>query len=160
MAGAMAGAGTSIWEATIWCPKNKIFCAECSRTVRTWKKRQFYDCLGWWIEPLKIGRRHIFVFDALKYFQVGTRSVGELVQFYYLWKKTERHDVFANSFRIEKKKYTLHPGTTDYMERLVPIPVHMHLLNLSFSISSQLKRGGAYFFLPNLYSEHWTLGWS
>ena len=26
--------------------------------------------------------------------------------------------VFANSFRIEKKKYTLHPGTTDYMERL------------------------------------------
>ncbi len=44
--------------------------------------------------------------------------MGELVQFYYLWKKTERHDVFANSFRIEKKKYTLHPGTTDYMERL------------------------------------------
>ena len=27
------------------------------------------------------------------------------------------NDVFANSFRIEKKKYTLHPGTTDYMER-------------------------------------------
>ena len=25
--------------------------------------------------------------------------------------------MFANSFRIEKKKYTLHPGTTDYMER-------------------------------------------
>ncbi len=49
--------------------------------------------------------------------KVGTRAVGELVQFYYLWKKTERHDVFANSFRIEKKKYTLHPGTTDYMER-------------------------------------------
>merc|ERR1712117_519041 len=41
------------------------------------------------------------------------------VQFYYLWKKTERHDVFANSFRIEKKKYTLHPGTTDYMERFM-----------------------------------------
>jgi len=51
--------------------------------------------------------------------KVGTRSVGELVQFYYLWKKTERHDVFANSFRIEKKKYTLHPGTTDYMERFI-----------------------------------------
>ena len=49
--------------------------------------------------------------------KVGTRAVGELVQFYYLWKKTERHDVFANSFRIEKKKYTLHPGTTDSMER-------------------------------------------
>ena len=42
--------------------------------------------------------------------QVRTRSVGELVQFYYLWKKTERHDVFANATRLEKKKYTLHPG--------------------------------------------------
>ena len=57
-------------------------------------------------------------FHSIQNQKVGTRSVGELVQFYYLWKKTERHDVFANSFRIEKKKYTLHPGTTDYMERL------------------------------------------
>ena len=56
-------------------------------------------------------------FHSIQNQKVGTRSVGELVQFYYLWKKTERHDVFANSFRIEKKKYTLHPGTTDYMER-------------------------------------------
>lgn len=58
-------------------------------------------------------------FHSIKAQKVGTRSVGELVQFYYLWKKTERHDVFANSFRIEKKKYTLHPGQTDYMERFV-----------------------------------------
>ena len=56
-------------------------------------------------------------FHSIQNQKVGTRAVGELVQFYYLWKKTERHDVFANSFRIEKKKYTLHPGTTDYMER-------------------------------------------
>merc|ERR1719219_29911 len=59
-------------------------------------------------------------FHSIRQQKVGTRSVGELVQFYYLWKKTERHDVFANSFRIEKKKYTLHPGTTDYMERISP----------------------------------------
>jgi len=58
-------------------------------------------------------------FYSIQSQKVGTRSVGELVQFYYLWKKTERHDVFANSFRIEKKKYTLHPGTTDYMERFM-----------------------------------------
>jgi len=58
-------------------------------------------------------------FHSIQNQKVGTRSVGELVQFYYLWKKTERHDVFANSFRIEKKKYTLHPGTTDYMERFM-----------------------------------------
>jgi len=58
-------------------------------------------------------------FYSIKNQKVGTRAVGELVQFYYLWKKTERHDVFANSFRMEKKKYTLHPGTTDYMERFI-----------------------------------------
>merc|ERR1711994_322825 len=58
-------------------------------------------------------------FHSIQSQKVGTRSVGELVQFYYLWKKTERHDVFANSFRIEKKKYTLHPGTTDYTERFI-----------------------------------------
>ena len=49
----------------------------------------------------------MFIYNLQK---VRTRSVGELVQFYYLWKKTERHDVFANSTRLEKKKYTLHPG--------------------------------------------------
>ena len=49
--------------------------------------------------------------------KVGSRSVGEMFQFYYSWKKTERHDVLENSFKIEKKKYNLHPGTTDYMQR-------------------------------------------
>lgn len=52
-------------------------------------------------------------------FQVRTRSVGELVQFYYLWKKSERHDLFANKTRLEKKKYTLHPGLTDFMDRFL-----------------------------------------
>ncbi|KAJ8969366.1 hypothetical protein NQ317_004638 [Molorchus minor] len=51
--------------------------------------------------------------------KVRTRSVGELVQFYYLWKKSERHDVFANKLRLEKKKYTLHPGVTDFMDRFL-----------------------------------------
>ena len=67
-------------------------------------------------------------FHSIQNQKVGTRSVGELVQFYYLWKKTERHDVFANSFRIEKKKYTLHPGTTDYMERWAGKPLKLPLL--------------------------------
>lgn len=48
-----------------------------------------------------------------------TRSVGELVQFYYLWKKSERHDIFANKNKLEKKKYTLHPGLTDFMDRFL-----------------------------------------
>ncbi|XP_050403317.1 mesoderm induction early response protein 1 isoform X1 [Patella vulgata] len=51
--------------------------------------------------------------------KVRTRSVGELVQFYYLWKKTERHDAFANKTRLEKRKYALHPGVTDYMDRFL-----------------------------------------
>lgn len=45
--------------------------------------------------------------------------MGELVQFYYLWKKSERHDIFANKTRLEKKKYTLHPGFTDFMDRFL-----------------------------------------
>ena len=44
--------------------------------------------------------------------QVISRSVGEIVQFYYLWKKTERHDAFACQTRLTKKKYAFHPGIT------------------------------------------------
>ncbi|XP_054709767.1 mesoderm induction early response protein 1-like [Uloborus diversus] len=58
-------------------------------------------------------------FHLIQINKVRTRAVGELVQFYYLWKKTERHDVFASKNRIEKKKYALHPGTTDYMDRFL-----------------------------------------
>ncbi|XP_063231828.1 mesoderm induction early response protein 1 [Bacillus rossius redtenbacheri] len=58
-------------------------------------------------------------FHLIQQNKVRTRSVGELVQFYYLWKKTERHDVFANKARLEKKKYNLHPGITDYMDRFL-----------------------------------------
>lgn len=49
--------------------------------------------------------------------QVKTRSVGELVEFYYLWKKTERADQFANKTRLEKKKYTFNQNVTDLMEK-------------------------------------------
>lgn len=58
-------------------------------------------------------------FHAIQQAKVRTRSVSELVQFYYLWKKTERHDLFANKARLEKKKYSLHPGLTDYMDRFL-----------------------------------------
>ncbi|ENN74347.1 hypothetical protein YQE_09317, partial [Dendroctonus ponderosae] len=51
--------------------------------------------------------------------KVQSRTVGELVQFYYLWKKTERHDVFANKCRLEKKKYSFQPGFTDFMDRFL-----------------------------------------
>ncbi|KAA0203846.1 hypothetical protein HAZT_HAZT011203, partial [Hyalella azteca] len=58
-------------------------------------------------------------FHLIQQNKVRTRSVGELVQFYYLWKKTERHDMFATKTRLEKKKFIVHPGTTDYMDRFL-----------------------------------------
>ncbi|XP_017781021.1 PREDICTED: mesoderm induction early response protein 1 isoform X2 [Nicrophorus vespilloides] len=58
-------------------------------------------------------------FHQIQQNKVRTRSVGELVQFYYLWKKSERHDIFANKSRLEKKKYALHPGLTDFMDRFL-----------------------------------------
>ncbi|XP_072402413.1 mesoderm induction early response protein 1-like isoform X5 [Diabrotica undecimpunctata] len=58
-------------------------------------------------------------FHRIQQEKVRTRSVGELVQFYYLWKKSERHDIFANRTRLEKKKYVLHPGITDFMDRFL-----------------------------------------
>lgn len=51
-------------------------------------------------------------FHTIQAQKLRTRSVSEIVQFYYLWKKTERHDVFANKMRPDKKKYMLHPGVT------------------------------------------------
>ncbi|XP_017876091.1 mesoderm induction early response protein 1 isoform X2 [Ceratina calcarata] len=58
-------------------------------------------------------------FHLIQKNKVRTRSVGELVQFYYLWKKTERHDIFTYKARMEKRKYALHPGITDYMDRFL-----------------------------------------
>lgn len=51
-------------------------------------------------------------FHTIQAQKLRTRTVSEIVQFYYLWKKTERHDVFANKMRPDKKKYMLHPGVT------------------------------------------------
>lgn len=45
-------------------------------------------------------------------FQVRTRSVGDCVAFYYMWKKSERYDFFAQQTRLGKRKYNLHPGVT------------------------------------------------
>ncbi|XP_036135975.1 mesoderm induction early response protein 3 isoform X1 [Molossus molossus] len=51
--------------------------------------------------------------------KVRTRTVAECVAFYYMWKKSERHDHFAQQTRFGKKRYNHHPGVTDYMDRLV-----------------------------------------
>ncbi|XP_054571345.1 mesoderm induction early response protein 3 isoform X2 [Eptesicus fuscus] len=51
--------------------------------------------------------------------KVRTRTVAECVAFYYMWKKSERYDYFAQQTRFGKKRYNHHPGVTDYMDRLV-----------------------------------------
>ncbi|XP_025230284.1 mesoderm induction early response protein 2-like, partial [Theropithecus gelada] len=43
---------------------------------------------------------------------VRTRSVGECVEYYYLWKKSERYDYFAQQTRLGRRKY-VPSGTTD-----------------------------------------------
>jgi len=58
-------------------------------------------------------------FHLIQMNKVKTRSVAELVHFYYLWKKTERHDIFANKARLLKKKYGLLQGFNDYMDRFL-----------------------------------------
>ncbi|XP_018609339.1 mesoderm induction early response protein 1-like [Scleropages formosus] len=58
-------------------------------------------------------------FHLIQANKVRTRSVGECVAFYYMWKKSERYDFFAQQTRIGKRKYNLHPGVTDYMDRLL-----------------------------------------
>ncbi|XP_071952783.1 mesoderm induction early response protein 1-like [Antedon mediterranea] len=95
-------------------------------------------------------------FHLIKQHKVQTRSVGELVQFYYLWKKTVRHDVFANQTRISKKKYHLHPGITDYMDRFLddaetiasPTPAQTIVDNIRQNKSSNLNEAS----IPELKS--------
>ncbi|XP_033007747.1 mesoderm induction early response protein 1 isoform X1 [Lacerta agilis] len=58
-------------------------------------------------------------FHLIQANKVRTRSVGECIAFYYMWKKSERYDFFAQQTRFGKKKYNLHPGVTDYMDRLL-----------------------------------------
>lgn len=43
--------------------------------------------------------------------QVRTRSVGECVEYYYLWKKSERYDYFAQQTRLGRRKF-VSSGTT------------------------------------------------
>ncbi|NXD45479.1 MIER3 protein, partial [Copsychus sechellarum] len=58
-------------------------------------------------------------FHLIQKNKVRTRTVAECVAFYYMWKKSERYDYFAQQTRFGKKKYNHHPGVTDYMDRLV-----------------------------------------
>uniref|UniRef100_A0A8C1P0I0 Mesoderm induction early response protein 1 n=1 Tax=Cyprinus carpio TaxID=7962 RepID=A0A8C1P0I0_CYPCA len=49
-------------------------------------------------------------FSSIQANKVRTRSVGECVAFYYMWKKSERYDFFAQQTKLGKRKYSLRPG--------------------------------------------------
>lgn len=61
-------------------------------------------------------------FTLIQATKVASRSVQELVQFYYFWKKTERYDSFAAKQRLEKKRHSMsnqNPGLTEFMDRFL-----------------------------------------
>ncbi|XP_078214328.1 mesoderm induction early response protein 2-like isoform X1 [Callithrix jacchus] len=51
-------------------------------------------------------------FHLIQANKVRTRSVGECVEYYYLWKKSEHYDYFAQQTRLGRRKY-VPSGTTD-----------------------------------------------
>ncbi|NXH17215.1 MIER2 protein, partial [Bucco capensis] len=55
-------------------------------------------------------------FHLIQANKVRTRSVGECVEYYYLWKKSERYDYFSQQTRLGRRKYILQPGATDYTD--------------------------------------------
>ncbi|XP_057697948.1 mesoderm induction early response protein 2 isoform X2 [Corythoichthys intestinalis] len=53
-------------------------------------------------------------FHLIQANKVRTRSVGECVEYYYMWKKSVRHDYFTQqATRITRKKYTLLSGSME-----------------------------------------------
>ncbi|XP_065070199.1 mesoderm induction early response protein 1-like [Rhopilema esculentum] len=73
--------------------------------------------------------------------KIPHRTVGEIVQFYYLWKKTERYDAFCTQTRFGKKKYGA-PGIADYMDRFMD-EADSVVSSGSASPYSQLQAGNA-----------------
>ncbi|XP_078525348.1 mesoderm induction early response protein 2 [Lissotriton helveticus] len=55
-------------------------------------------------------------FHLIQANKVRTRSVGECVEYYYTWKKSDRYDYFAHQTRFGRKKCSMHTGVMDYMD--------------------------------------------
>ncbi|KAG8003650.1 Mesoderm induction early response protein 2, partial [Nibea albiflora] len=53
-------------------------------------------------------------FHLIQANKVRTRSVGECVEYYYMWKKSERHEYFTQqATRLSRKKYSLQSGNME-----------------------------------------------
>lgn len=73
------------------------------------------ECLGFEHGLRAYGKN----FRLIRENKVQTRTHAELVAFYYLWKKSERHDVYTNQYKLDRKRCLSHPGTTDYMDKFI-----------------------------------------
>ncbi|KAK6467493.1 mesoderm induction early response protein 2-like [Huso huso] len=52
-------------------------------------------------------------FHLIQANKVRTRSVGECVEYYYMWKKSDRYEYFTQQTKFGRKKFSLHPETID-----------------------------------------------
>ncbi|XP_040040545.2 mesoderm induction early response protein 2 isoform X2 [Gasterosteus aculeatus] len=53
-------------------------------------------------------------FHLIQANKVRTRSVGECVEYYYMWKKSERHEYFTQqATRLSRKKFSLQSGSME-----------------------------------------------
>lgn len=73
------------------------------------------ECLGFEHGLQTYGKNFYLIRET----KVPTRSRGEVVAFYYLWKKSERHDVYTTQYKLDRKRSLTHPGTTDYMDKFI-----------------------------------------
>ncbi|KAM8961443.1 mesoderm induction early response protein 3 isoform 2-T2 [Pelodytes ibericus] len=101
---------------------------KCNYTIKDalerCSRRTSHDVIAPWTEEECRNFEHGLLihgkdFHLIQKNKVRSRTVAECVAFYYMWKKSERYDYFAQKTRFGKKRYNHHPGVTDYMDRLV-----------------------------------------
>ncbi|XP_018121489.1 mesoderm induction early response protein 3 isoform X2 [Xenopus laevis] len=102
------------------CQYNVTYALE--RYCNSWKASQ--DEIKPWTEEECSNFEHGLMvhgkdFHLIQKNEVKSRTVAECVAFYYMWKKSERYEYFAQRTKFGKKRYNHHPGVTDYMDRLV-----------------------------------------
>lgn len=89
----------------------------CSTTpVVTWTEE---ECRNFELGIRLYGKN----FTLIQSTKVPSRTVQDLVQFYYIWKKTARYDSFDAKQRMEKKRHSSmsnqNPGLTAFMDRFL-----------------------------------------
>jgi hypothetical protein len=70
------------------------------------------DCVGFETGLRMFGKDFPSILEKLP-----GRSLGELVEFYYLWKKTERHDHFVQQYQMSSRQDFAIPAHLDGLEK-------------------------------------------